>query len=49
MRITAVKEQKLLWVWAHAAGTTEEPFNTFAGFHLQDAEFLLLDSLKWLC
>lgn len=36
-----VKEQKLLWVWAHAAGTTEEPFNTFAVFHPQDAEFLL--------
>jgi len=44
------KVQKLLWVWASAAGTTEEPFNTFAVVHLWDAVYRnLLDSLIQLC
>lgn len=39
--LTAVKNQNLLWVWACAAGTIEEPVNTFAVLHPQDAKFLL--------
>lgn len=35
-----VKEQKT-WVQTRVAGTTEEPFNNFAGFQPQDAVHLL--------
>lgn len=35
--LTAVKSQNLLWVWAYVADTTEEPGNTFAVLHPQDA------------